>query len=454
MDRLTAKSVVLDDPSTENVAQLLLSKHPGWGNWNTTAAVNDLKSRQVEQVDILRVNSADVREVVSNLADSKLPGVDLFTAEHLKLFMGTSFSAKDSGNQDADEKRFSNAYTSLINIVLSGSMPSTVSCFVRSNLLLALPKSNVDIRPIGVGLLMRKVASKLLFQQTVQFNKVYFNDFQYALRSSGMEEVVHSINLARSIHPEWDTFSIDADNAFNSANKLVGLSGIFEHFPKAFPLVRSMYLETSNQFFFKEGVIKVIPSIKGYHQGDVLGTWCYIMTIQPLLRELSEHLQQHHQFEQDSPLILFYVDDGNLCGPHDVLITAIKFLQQNGPTRFGYRIKPTKGAYLIGKCETIDEALIRFNRLTSAMGDIKLAEDIVKIHPDNLDEGADFDEDLLPNKYFHLTRLQRREDYGMKVLGAYVGSKEYITKKLREVISEWAEVADRLIKFPLVQQRM
>ena len=420
--------------------------------WNPAAAITDLRSSQVEQTDLLRVNEADVRSIVADLADATLPGVDLFSGEHLKLFMGTSFSRKDHGDRDADEKRFTDAYTTMINIVLSGSMPWEVSACVRSNLLLALPKSKEDIRPIGVGLMVRKIVSKLLFKETIGFNRTHFRDYQYALKSSGMEEVVHSINLARSVNPDWDTFSIDADNAFNSANKMVGLKEIYNGFPKAFPLVRQMYLGDSQQFFIKEGVIKVIPSIKGFHQGDVLGTWCYIITIQPLLRSLAEHLeQQYGDRGGDKPLILFYVDDGNICGPHDVLMTAIRYLMATGPIQYGYRIKPTKGAYLIGKCATSAEAVHRYHQLTSGEAGVTLGLDIVKIHPANL---VDADVATLPAKYTNMTVQQQREDYGMKVLGAYIGTNEYVKAKLRGVLADWAKMADRLIAYPIVQHRM
>ena len=60
----------------------------------------------------------------------------------------------------------------------------------------------------------------------------------------------------------------------------------------AFPLLRWVYCYMGMQFFFRDGHMEQIPSVIGFHQGDVLGTWCYIMTIQPLLESLADHLQE------------------------------------------------------------------------------------------------------------------------------------------------------------------
>ncbi len=455
MDRLTAKSIVLDDPSTDNVVQLLLSKHPQgnqgeYGDFPIRQARQTLGQLQVDAVDTLRVSSDDVRDIVSNLADSKLPGVDLFTAEHLKFFMGTRGASKDGSHLDADEQQFADAYTTLINLLLAGLVPDSVCAFFRTNLLLALPKSNSDVRPIGVGTMLRKVASKLVFRESWQFNKEHFKKYQLALQPAGMEEVIHMLNTSRSIHPDWDLFSIDAENAFNSANKFKGLGETHDKFPKAFPLLKQMYLDGASQFVYRDGKVRTIPSNCGFHQGDVLGTWCYIMSLQPLLEALGEHLEE--EFPGEHMCVLFYVDDGNLCGPHHMVVSAVKFLLTKGP-QYGYRIKSTKGAYLMGRCESLEVAMERYETLTAMDGQLRLSTDIVMVHPDNL---INMEDALvaLPPKYADSTFEQCTKSYGVKVLGSFLGTDQYINSKLNSVVSEWTEAADRLVELPMVQHRM
>jgi hypothetical protein len=306
-------------------------------------------------------------DMVAKLKRLKKCGVDLFAAEHLKLFMGSGTFVKANERCEPDEKQFAEAYTKLVNIALKGELPSGIRSFFSSNLLLALPKSANDIRPIGIGTLLRKVTSKFVENAARdEVNGKIFEKFQHALRRGGMEEIIHSINLFRSKHPKWDVFGLDADNSFNSANKFIGLSQVLRRFPKAFSFVHQMYFHQSNQFFFaQDGEIRVIPAVVGLHQGDVLGTWMFIMTIQPLLEGLMKHLEELFPVEADEVdgfngaatvgedgedivpvepicfqqlLSLFFVDDGYFCGPSVLVQTAIKYINAEGE-RFGFKIK-------------------------------------------------------------------------------------------------------------------
>ncbi len=105
-----------------------------------------------------------------------------------------------------------------------------------------------------------------------------------------MEQIIHQINALRSAHPDWDCWSMDADNAFNRVNKYEGLREMLVHAPKAFTFMKEMYFHQSNQFYFSGSEIKIIHSMVGFHQGDVLGTWAFMIAIQPLLDELHKEL--------------------------------------------------------------------------------------------------------------------------------------------------------------------
>lgn len=236
-----------------------------------------------------------------------------------------------------------------------------------------------------------------------------------------MESILHQGELLRSAFPHWDTYMIDADNAFHSADRFKGLEQIREHFPQAFPFLKAMYLHDACQFVFFDGVVYNIPSRKGFHQGDVLGTWCYIMTLQPLLNALDQHLKQ--KFGEGKCRVMFFVVDGNLCGEHEAVLVAIKCLKQHGPS-YGYNIKCNKGAYLIGTQEVSD----RFARL-STFDDCKLDADNVHLHPDNLRE-VENEGLVLPVKYGGKTQAELVRSYGTKLLCSYVGSNELVRMNL------------------------
>ena len=93
------------------------------------------------------------------------------------------------------------------------------------------------------------------------------------------------------------------------------------------------------------------------------------------------------------------------------MMEVIDFINTKGPS-FGYFIKLSKGSYLLGKCESHAVAVERKNNLVSRFG---LNADIIHIHPDN----SESDE----------SRVVYATQYGSKILGAYIGSDEYILAK-------------------------
>ena len=118
-------------------------------------------------------------------------------------------------------------------------------------------------------------------------------------------------------------------------------------------------------------------------------------------------------------LMMFYIDDGNICCPFDIMIRILKILMEHGP-QYGFKIKKTKGAYLLGKCASLEEAERRKRKLVE---DIGISEDVIKMHPDN---GGD--------------ALQ----YGGVVLGSFVGSDEYCLSKLGAMAEEFQDVAEKI----------
>ena len=93
---------------------------------------------------------------------------------------------------------------------------------------------------------------------------------------------------------------------------------------------------------------------------------------------------------------------------------------EEGP-KIGYYIKFSKGSYLLGKCDTDDEAIRRKNILVG----LGLNEDTIHMHPDNDRENA--------------------ATFGCNILGSYVGSPSYIESCL-EAKLEKLEIESEAIK--------
>jgi hypothetical protein len=124
------------------------------------------------------------------------------------------------------------------------------------------------------------------------------------------------------------------------------------------------------------------------------------MTLQQLLLGLEKIIGKEGVFK-------FYIDDGNICAPHDKMIKALEYLTTEGP-KYGFNIKPNKGSYMVGKCASTEEAE---QRKQLVMTDFHLNASMIHIHPHN---GG------LP------------EEYGASVLGSFIGTEDFIGKALEK----------------------
>ncbi len=268
--------------------------------------------------------------------------------------------------------------------------------------------------------------------------------------------------MLRSNHPDWDFFKIDADNAFNRANRFSGLLDIMEKFPAASNFLNQMYLNDSHQIFCHDGVLSIIVSETGFHQGDVLGSWAFMITIHRLLEGLMARIEERFPvggagLTSESFLALFYVDDGYMCGPPEILTEAILHLRSNG-ARFGYHMNESKGVLQLGLRDSAREAIDSANVYSIAPG-LSINDNVIQVHPANVIEAKELGIiNDLPGSYKSWIENDDAFDpntvYGFKVLGSYIGSDAYIKANLAKTMEEWNIVKDELIRFPIAQQRM
>jgi hypothetical protein len=291
---------------------------------------------------------------------------------------------------------------------------------MRDNEIKAIPKGDDDVRPIGLGGVIRKLCSIFCLEVTSQhlsngksFNDNHFGDLQYGVdRKQGCEKIIHSFRSYHDSHPDKDVFCMDGVNAYNTANRQLGLNEVKKHLPVLLPFLRAMYGSDSKGWFFglEEG-LQIVQSQEGYHQGDVMGPWLYCISIQPFLRSLRDMLG-------DAGFIKFFIDDGNVTGDFDGMVKAIEFIKQEGP-KYGYILNLNKGTYLLGRCGS-DTAVAR-KRVLMELG---LSERIIILHPD--DEPSSIG------------------DYGVTALGSYIGSDSFICSKLAKKVASLEEDAGHI----------
>jgi len=238
----------------------------------------------------------------------------------------------------------------------------------------------------------------------------------------GTENIIHSLRLRHELHPEEDIFTPDADNAFNTASRAVGLHEVQRHFPGALSFLSQMYAHDSRGWIRSRNDIYDITCAEGYHQGDCLASWLFCLTIQPLLKLIKDSVGEE-------AFVKFFIDDGNIAAKYPVMKQILDIIVTQGPD-YGFKLKINKGTYMIGRCATTEEALQRKQELINRYG---FDESIIRLHPDNNGDPV---------------------QYGCKVLGSFIGNDEYCHHKLQDKMIQLVKESQTIIdKVDLLQTR-
>jgi len=300
-------------PSEESL-RLLQEKHP--------AASEDtgVLPRPVPD-SALSVSEADVRQSVLSFPAGSSGGPDGLRPQHLKDLV----LCRESGSD------FLAALTLFVNSVLAGSCPQGFAPYFFGGRLLALGKKSGGIRPIAVGLTLRRLVCKCASSFGSKRMVSSFHPRQLGVGvAGGCEAAIHSARrFLQNMPSDYVVVKLDFSNAFNSLNRCKMLASIRESLPELYPLCYSAYSRASLLFFGSY----TIESQEGPQQGDPLGPLLFCDTIQPLLDSLK------------SVLTLGYLDDVTLGGPQDEVASDVRRIIEVGQT-LGLELN-------ISKCEVI-----------------------------------------------------------------------------------------------------
>ena len=215
--------------------------------------------------------------------------------------------------------------TDFINLLCQGKVPSEVTPHLCGALLLATRKKHGGLRPIAVGEVLRRLASKCVVQYTHQSAVDYLSPLQLGVGvSGGAESIVHAVRsvLLDDSVPSQDKFvlQLDFSNAFNTISRPHIFESIRSHLPSISAWVELCY-QASPVLHFGDHIIR---SVCGVQQGDPLGPLGFAMALHPLIQ----------QIHNDVPGLLinsWYLDDGVLCGPYDDLMKTLDIIESAGP---------------------------------------------------------------------------------------------------------------------------
>ena len=322
---------------SHDVLSKLKSKFPGPGDTDLTeeqiASIYSYNLDRNDEAEPIVVTSAEIELIILKAKKQVAHGIDHMRYEQLKQLWGPY-------SNDPTESDFRELFTSIINKIVQAQVPPNIVPIFKDIELLALPKGEEDIRPIGLQLILKKIACAICLKRTNEFNKDYFKSLQYCMSPLGVESVSLFIRAMLESNPEMDLWAKDGDNGFGRLSRISGLFQTKRKFPEMLPILRMIYGTSSKAWYMglQDG-IEAIDSSEGCQQGDVLSMWFYAMAIHPFLQKIRDVLG-------NEGFTKWYADDGNTIAPFNKMVEVLRIVKEEGP-KVGYYIKLSKGSYLL-----------------------------------------------------------------------------------------------------------
>ncbi|KAL5506735.1 hypothetical protein EMCRGX_G008470 [Ephydatia muelleri] len=305
---LTSSGIAAD---SEHTFQLLLDKHP-----HGPALV--LPASEATENNIVPLDF-DIQSVLRSFPKASACGPSGLRIQHLldasEVPLPTGIGA---------------SLREVVNLLASGRAPVGVAKFLAGGSLIALvknkPDSPPDVRPIAVGEVLRRLASKCLCRLTKAKAAEFFEGHQVGVACPGGSElIVHGLRDCIESHWNDEDFvvlKIDFQNAFNMVSRQGLLDECLLHFPELMPWASWCYGQHPKLFYS----MGTLSSETGVQQGDPLGPLFFCLVLQKLVGtiatdEVSSHLLYHK----------WYMDDGAVAGSEKAVARVITILSELGP---------------------------------------------------------------------------------------------------------------------------
>ena len=229
----------------------------------------------------------------------------------------------------------------VLNILLAGKAPEAIAPLLAGGSLTALLKvkgNSWDVRPIAVGEVIRRLASKCACNVVKEKASDFFSPFQFGVACPrGSEKIIHNLREVLEQHwsdPDFAVIKINMQNAFNLVSRDAVLQQCLMHFPEIYPWTSWCYSQHPKLWH----PVGSISSASGVQQGDPLGPLLFALVLQSVLKKLAADPQC-----QQLLLNAWYLDDGALAGPGSAVLRALEVL--------GAEAKPNGLILNPSKCE-------------------------------------------------------------------------------------------------------
>ena len=229
----------------------------------------------------------------------------------------------------------------LCQSIVAGQVPLGVEVVLNSARLVAVSKSEVDVRPIAVSCPLRRLIGSALNRQLRPEFVDHFAPLQLGVGTKGgLEVIIHSVRGLLEHDPSLGVLRLDIRNAFNSVSRAAIRGQVEEHFPSLLPFFLLVYggsFDMVKPLFFNLGAgeFASIDSQEGSQQGDPLGGFLFCLALQPVLVSLA------HAFP--GCFVRAGHDDISVVGPPSVLSLALEHVVVE-LRKIGLQIAPHKCA--------------------------------------------------------------------------------------------------------------
>ena len=246
----------------------------------------------------MSVSPDDIRQAIKGFTPGSAGGPDGLKPQHL-----VDMSAKGISGGLIE------ALADFCNLALSGGVPVLARAHFFGGTLHAFNKNDGGIRPIAVGLTLRRLVSKVACTKATEKCKVALAPRQLGVGvKGGAEAVAHAARrYLAEMGPDQVLVKLDFINAFNSVRRDAVLEAVAQHIPELLAFTVSAYGAPSILQFGDEQVL----SEEGIQQGDPLGPLLFSLALNGPLQDLR------------GEFVSGYLDDVSVGGRASVVLMEV-----------------------------------------------------------------------------------------------------------------------------------
>lgn len=247
---------------------------------------------------------------------------------------------------DPDCRRYIAQFTSA---VINGDLPDCIRRVLLASLLIGIPKPNNGTRPIAIGEILYRLASRyaLSLINTDHLNSIFL-PHQFGVKvAAGCETVIHTVQQALDDESApYYAMCVDMKNAFNELNREEMLKSLFSHRKELSPIFRLVHwcyreptpLITQNG----QGELSFIQDLlssEGTRQGANESSLLFALPLQPIF------IRMYDKFP--GLKIASFLDDVTLLHRDPVvLVEAFDWLVHEAASVLGLVVQPSKCQFI------------------------------------------------------------------------------------------------------------